>query len=354
MKQSMTITELKSEVARQALTREDFVVPQDSLNYGTGGNIGFLGRALPLSELSHRQLASALRFPFQFYSRMRRDHPDLHAADVNRLLGENSKPRMLRTLDGTVRAIVGQRFLRVDGDQLLEILVPELEGLGLTTESAHADGQGLFVKAFTPRVEEVAPGEPLRGGFLFSTSEVGQGKIFVAAMAEFTGRNTGIVVGSTLGTYQRRHAGPVVSVDEETGLAINEVVPSFVQMAERIRSAIRTALSEETFLQLLARLRVTRGMAIPGALDVEILAVRLRRRLGLSEGEATRMLEHLHFEDQTVFGLVQAISRTSHDALTYERATELEMLGGSLLDLTPRQWADLTELPATPAVSSAA
>ena len=39
--------------------------------------------------------------------------------------------------------------------------------------------------------------------------------------------------------------------------------------------------------------------------------------------------------------LINAILRTAADAKSYERATELEMAGATVLDLKPTEWRDL-------------
>ena len=39
--------------------------------------------------------------------------------------------------------------------------------------------------------------------------------------------------------------------------------------------------------------------------------------------------------------LINAVTRTAEDAKPYDRATELEMAGATVLDLTPTEWRDI-------------
>jgi hypothetical protein len=39
--------------------------------------------------------------------------------------------------------------------------------------------------------------------------------------------------------------------------------------------------------------------------------------------------------------LINTIARTAEDAKSYDRATELEMAGATVLDLKPTDWCDL-------------
>ena len=42
-------------------------------------------------------------------------------------------------------------------------------------------------------------------------------------------------------------------------------------------------------------------------------------------------------------GIVQAVSRASQDLGSYERATELEQMAGTILELPQPQWRSLAE-----------
>ena len=43
------------------------------------------------------------------------------------------------------------------------------------------------------------------------------------------------------------------------------------------------------------------------------------------------------------YGLVQAVTRASQDVEDYDRASEMEQLGGQILELAPGQWRTISE-----------
>jgi hypothetical protein len=45
----------------------------------------------------------------------------------------------------------------------------------------------------------------------------------------------------------------------------------------------------------------------------------------------------------TRYGLIQAVTRASQEVEDYDRATELEQLGGQILELAPGQWRTIAE-----------
>ncbi len=66
-------------------------------------------------------------------------------------------------------------------------------------------------------------------------------------------------------------------------------------------------------------------------------------RYGLRESEREAVLLRLEESgDLTLYGLSNAVTRMSQDLTSYERATELERLGGTLLNISPREWHALS------------
>ena len=66
--------------------------------------------------------------------------------------------------------------------------------------------------------------------------------------------------------------------------------------------------------------------------------------LPLSEGEQGSVLRHLiDGGDLTQWGLSNAVTRHSQDVDSYDRATELERMGGQIVELNPSQWNTIAE-----------
>lgn len=63
--------------------------------------------------IAHRQIGTNLRIPAAYYDRMREERPDLLAYNANTWFKQESSQRMLRTLDGSARAYLSNRYRRI-------------------------------------------------------------------------------------------------------------------------------------------------------------------------------------------------------------------------------------------------
>ena len=134
-----------------------------------------------ITDLARRQLAERLKIPFPYFERMRAEQPDLLDRNVNTWLRTDPERRMLRTLDGQVRAVLSDRYRRLDHYDLAEHILPLLQRLPEARfESVELTAIRLYLKVVTPRVEvEIAPGNVVQAGIVISNSEVGQGTLSV-------------------------------------------------------------------------------------------------------------------------------------------------------------------------------
>ena len=109
-----------------------------------------------------------------------------------------------------------------------------------------------------------------------------------------------------------------------------------------IRDFVQAAVSEVTFLQTAHKLQRTLGIRLTGdpVKTVEVLA----QRYTLNDDERTGVLRHL-IEDGELsgYGLVNAVTHYSQNVDNYDRATDLEALGGRLLELPAQEWKVLAE-----------
>ena len=64
----------------------------------------------------------------------------------------------------------------------------------------------------------------------------------------------------------------------------------------------------------------------------------------MSKDEQSSVLRHLiEGGDLSRFGLMNAVTRTAEDVQSYDRATEIETLGGRILDLAANDWQRIAE-----------
>ena len=68
-----------------------------------------------------------LKIPAAYYDRMLSDYPELLAENVNSWFQREPTQRMVRTLDGTVRAFLSNRYRRIDNLDIAEIVLPVIQ-----------------------------------------------------------------------------------------------------------------------------------------------------------------------------------------------------------------------------------
>ncbi len=114
MKSGKTLTELAQELERQSSTKKDFIASTEVLEMTDTGEIVLEGdtpQEFSVTEHAHTQIAARLDIPTKkYYSRMRSQAPELLAANVNEWFHQKPERRMVRTLDGQMRAFLRDRY----------------------------------------------------------------------------------------------------------------------------------------------------------------------------------------------------------------------------------------------------
>jgi hypothetical protein len=134
-----------------------------------------------VTSLARRQLAEKLKIPFHYFERMRTEQPRLLDHNVNTWLQADGDRRMVRTLDGDIRAILSDRYRRLDNYDLAENVLPILHRLrDARFESVELTETRMYLKVVTPKIEyEIAPGDIVQAGVVICNSEVGEGTLWV-------------------------------------------------------------------------------------------------------------------------------------------------------------------------------
>ena len=112
--------------------------------------------------------------------------------------------------------------------------------------------------------------------------------------------------------------------------------------AERIAAAAFNRYPDPAAPALKDMMRKTLGIKLTG--DPVKAVAKLAVRYLLSETERSGVLRSLISEgDLTGFGLVNAITGYAQEIAEYDRSTELEAIGGKMLEQSAKEWAELTE-----------
>jgi hypothetical protein len=351
MKTGRTLMSLAQELTRQLATKKDLVVPSALLSHATSAGATQLTveQAAGLSQfgvtpLARRQLAEKLAIPYAYFERMREQQPQLLDSNVNTWLQSEPDRRMLRTLDGNVRAVLSDRYRRLDNYDLAESVLPILQQLPeVIFESVELTETKMYVKCITPRLTfEVAPGDVVQAGVAISNSEVGQGTLSVQPLLFRLLCRNGLIAADR--SLRKTHVGRSLTTEDEGVVVYQDDTLKADDKAFflKVRDVVQAAVSEATFRQTAQKLQRTLGIRLTGdpVKTVEVLA----QRYTLNDDERTGVLRHL-IEDGRLsgYGLVNAVTHYSQTVVDYDRATEFEALGGRLIELTAQEWKGLAE-----------
>ena len=351
MKTGRTLMSLAQELTRQLATKKDMIVPSALLSHATVAGSTQLSveqtgglTAFGVTPLARRQLADKLGIPYAYFERMREHQPQLLDSNVNTWLQNEPDRRMLRTLDGQVRAVLSDRYRRLDNYDLAESVLPILRQLPeVVFESVELTETKMYLKCVTPRLTfEVAPGDVVQAGVVISNSEVGQGTLSVRPLLFRLLCRNGLIAADR--SLRKTHVGRSLSTEDDGVVVYQDDTLRADDQAFflKVRDVVQAAVSEASFRQTAQKLQRTLGIRLTGdpVKSVEVLA----QRYTLNDDERTGVLRHLIEDGQlSGYGLVNAVTHYSQTVDDYDRATELESLGGRLIELSAQEWKGLAE-----------
>ena len=188
MKQGRTLAELGAELERQRNARKDYLVNTRALSMKTQDGRSMVqfenGNEVEMykvGDIAHQQLATRLGIPFRYYLKLQKEYPELLDENVNGWLHKEPERRMIRTLDGRMRAFLSARYRRLDNLELCAAVLPIINEMkGADIESCEVTESHMYIKVVNKKLKaEVAVGDVVQAGFVVSNSEVGLGSLKV-------------------------------------------------------------------------------------------------------------------------------------------------------------------------------
>ena len=123
MKTGKTLQQLAVELERQQKAKRDFVLGTQNmamsdaaeefrlLKFRTDYTVDEKNSlSFGITALFHRQLGATLGIPAKYYNKMQAEHPELLARNVNGWFHKTPSKHTVRTLDGTARAFLSDRY----------------------------------------------------------------------------------------------------------------------------------------------------------------------------------------------------------------------------------------------------
>jgi hypothetical protein len=365
MKTGKTLGELAMEIERQAASKRDFVAATSTLQVkasepGTAVMVLNGHGEFPINPIAQDQLAEHTGIPAKYAKRLLAEAPELYAQNVNTWLGKagTTEKRLARTLDGKLRSLHSERFATYDNYDMMVAALPIIGQRGLEIMSCELTDKRLYLKAVDKQLfKDVPVGHKMGDGthtifdtvapaLILGNSEVGFGRYFMETGA-YTRACTNMALFAK-GGFKKTHLGAAQGLS--TGLDVEELDAALSSATKRkmmeavvlqTRDMIAAAFDPATFEKRCERLAAAAGNVLPAG-KVEGIQEVLQERFSLSENESSNVFRHLIEGGQlSQYGLHSAITRAAQDADDYDRATELEYLGGRVVELNRSEWQAL-------------
>ena len=367
MKTGISLVDLAKELERRSAAKTDYIAPAERLEMAVdpvaqtpllklvGGE-----QAFAVNSVAHNQIAEYAGIPMQYYRRMAAEAPALLASNVNRWLQDKAQAnerRMIRTLDGNVRAVLSDKYRALENEDLAEAILPVLLDRKLLIMSCQVTETRLYIKASGPTIERDVPtGRRMGDGthtifdtvcpaISISNSEVGHGALSIET-GVYTRACTNLALfGASMRKY---HTGARAELSDDVYALLTDKTKRLTDAAvwSQTRDLVAAAFDEAKFEAIAKKLGQATEDRIVDSDPVGVIEV-VGKRLNLTEGERKGVLSSLiECGDLTRYGVHAAITHYSQRVEDYDRATELERAGAKVIELPRNDWQEIVKAAA--------
>ncbi len=356
MKAGLSLQELAIELHRQNGLKRDYLINTCAIQLDAYDDQVYLqihdNNSLPLepfdvNSIAHQQLGTYTGIPAVYYNRMLTEAPTLLTRNVNTWLHRETEQRMVRTMGGTARAFLSNRYRRIDNMEILEIVLPELMKIpDAKYESCQVTDSRMYIKVVNPRLQaEVAPGDIVQAGVIISNSEVGKGSVSIQPLVYRLVCRNGMVINDA--QTKKYHIGRANTSDDNLAVYSNETLQAMdTAFIGQIRDTVSAAVDIARFSRVVEVMKDARSAAL-NTKDLPNVVELTSKEFKIRGEEQSGILQHLiEGKELSLYGLSNAVTRFSQDVESYDRATELEGIGYKILTMDPRIFRRINQMAA--------
>lgn len=339
----MEIIDLAKQLERIKLSSKDLVAPTNAITAVEDGGtlkIDLKDHGMyPLTKWGKQQLAEKTDIPIRYFNKMLdTGKAKLAAENVNSWLAEEADARLVRISDNHIRAILSDRYRPMDNmDVAVQVMDRVKEHNGQILD-AQLTEQRMYIKALSPEASEYldftdeerkahtwhnVDKDTLIPGIIVSNSEVGSGAFRVEPLV-FRGVCSNTVI--TTDTLYKIHVGGrlELGIYKEDTLRANDRL-----LWSQTRDLIDGTFNKDLLHKHIAQLRDAKQIAIPKPIEaVNVVS----KDLTLSEDRKNDLLRYFSKESDTVFGLVNGITRLAQDFKDFDDRVSVERYAGKRLE----------------------
>ena len=351
--ESSKIVQLAKELERQKNTKRDFIVLSDQIRTDchtmeNGRKTLFMYipkieesgiETFGITNHTHSQISDKLKIPKTFYDRLKEDYPDLLVNNINELMPEKEK-RLVRTLDGNVRALLSSRYRIIDNYDVffnsLDVVKKLNNQNNLAIHPLRADltDTRLYIKLISeslidtifPDKENKGRGDAVNGGIIICNSEVGNGAFKVMPFMNVIKCTNGMISEDIL---SRIHLGRDKGIGEIT-FKEDTLASEDETIWLKIRDMIEGTFNPEIFSKWVDKINDVASIEI----EQPVKAINnIVKNNNLNKDKVDTLLAEFAKEGYNQWGLSNAITSVAKTETDYEKQIDMEKLGAKILTL---------------------
>ena len=282
--------------------KEDFIFDLSKVSMKQDGRIKTPQGFFDPSDHALTQFFSRIKMPARYSKKLLTARGDLVEKQANFWLNNSDKKALFRTKHDRVRGVLSEKYSRMNNSTIIGFAKKALDDIDADVEEFHLEDRKMRLRVTTPQEKEIEKGDPVKLGLDIENSEVGYCSLKITPIVYRLVCSNGLRLWVQGNQYTQRH------------IHINEK-----DFRKQVAIAVHAAAKgNEEVIDLLKKSR-----------DKTMKNFEEELREELSNKTVDRILEHA--EDDSVYGIVNGITRTARDIENDDRRVQLEEFAGNLL-----------------------
>jgi hypothetical protein len=335
MVSSLSYAQLTQRAIDNDRSKMDFLVPSKEMCMENDSHMRFDDKLYGINATAHNQLAGRLKIPTQFYHRMS-EYSGLRTEVVDRLLSEDDRTFMLRTLNGDARAFLSDRYKPIDNVEVLTAAAPVLRDMPITFRSADISETRMYLQVSFPGMEaEVQVGDVVQYGLTISNSEVGMGMVRVSPTLWRLVCQNGMIRHTEI---QHRHVGKQMDMGEDFSIYRDETIEADrVAFRLKLQDTIQQSVQDSYFASLLDASREASEDKVENIVKT---VKNVTRHFGMSEGLEEELINSMALDmgAPSRWKIANAVTGMCHKDSKSDAQFEYEKIGAQIVDMKPAIW----------------
>jgi len=326
------------EVSRREKEKADYFVPTNKSLMVLDENEPKLElerlESFGLTELAHRQIADRLNIPKKYYDRMMKVAPELLLSNVNNWLQIEPENRLVRTMDGKIRAYLSDRYKEMDNFFVMSAFLPTLkQHQDLMVMSHSLTDNRMYIQFQFPKLRgEVKVGDTVTAGIVITNSEVGLGALDIREMIWRLSCSNGMITSSL---KRSTHLGG--NIGYEVYYSQDTMEKRRMALQGELKDVFSNAITQASFDKKLIELRQATKDVIENR-PTEFIK-KVVRKFSLSETDGENVLLNMYKEGNlNRYGLINGVTYLSHGTENRDKQFEFESMANDIIELKPSEW----------------